>query len=59
MIVTLFIVVVEANRVEKVPETVLDEDPISVEKYTFPMVASLETTVDAFSEDTLIEGPVS
>jgi len=55
----LFIVVVEANSVEKVPETVFEEDPISVEKYTFPLIVSLETTVDAFSEDTLIEGPVS
>ena len=59
MTVNLFIVVVEANSVEKVPETVFEEDPISVEKYTFPLIVSLETTVDAFSEDTLMEGPVS
>ena len=49
MTVTLFIIVVEANSVENVPETVLDDDPISVEKYTFPIVASLDSKVEIFT----------
>jgi hypothetical protein len=51
--------VVDPNRVENVPDTVFEEDPMRVEKYTFSIVPSFATTVDAFNEDVLIEGPVN
>ena len=49
MTVTTFIAFVEPDRVEKVPETVFEEDPISVEKYTFRMVALLDAKVEIFT----------
>jgi hypothetical protein len=45
----LFIIVVEANSVENVPETVFEEDPISVEKYMCPMVTLLDAKVEIFT----------